>query len=422
MPLVASAAGLPSSLLPIAGFALIGLLLGCCTGLVPGLHVNNVALGLAAAAPALTARYPLRAVGAAMVAAAIAHSFLDVVPSVALGVPDGAMALSALPGHRLVLDGRGREAIAISAAGSLFALVVGLALAVPLTSAVAAIYPALERRMALVLVAVAGYLVWTEGSAVEPVVPRLLAIATLALSGALGWLVLDVAGGDGLLAPLFAGLFGVPLLASSVRGGGDLPPQPDAAIRMPRRRLAVHAAGGGVAGALVGWLPGVSPAAASSVVQGALPRSESEMDAARAFVASVSGVNTSNAVYALLALYAVGRERSGVAVALADVAPPTAGDVVVYLGVAAGAALLAYGATRFAGRWVFAAVDAVDYRFAGLAVLGLLAALSVATGGVLGMPVLLTSAAVGWLPHRTGVRRVHCMGCVLVPVALFYLG
>jgi len=89
------------STLGVVGVALAGVALGSCSGLVPGLHANNFALLLAAAAPSIPAD-PLL-VGVAMLTAGVVHTFLDIVPALTLGVPDAAMAVSALPGHRLVI-------------------------------------------------------------------------------------------------------------------------------------------------------------------------------------------------------------------------------------------------------------------------------------------------------------------------------
>lgn len=126
-------------------FALAGVCFGTLSGLVPGLHANNVALVLAAVAPALPG--PPLAVGCAMLAAGTVHTFLDVVPSLVLGVPDAAMAASALPGHRLVLDGRGREALRLSALGSGLAVVLALPLAGPVTRLMVAAYPTLSANL-----------------------------------------------------------------------------------------------------------------------------------------------------------------------------------------------------------------------------------------------------------------------------------
>ncbi len=56
----------------------------------------------------------------------ITHTFLDIIPSVFLGAPDEDTALSVLPGHRLMLAGRGYEAIKCSALGSFGSVLVAL--------------------------------------------------------------------------------------------------------------------------------------------------------------------------------------------------------------------------------------------------------------------------------------------------------
>ncbi len=72
-----------------------GIGLGTVSGLVPGLHANTLALLLAATAGSVPG--PRVYVGAAMLSAGVTHTFLDVVPALALGVPDPAMAAGACP-------------------------------------------------------------------------------------------------------------------------------------------------------------------------------------------------------------------------------------------------------------------------------------------------------------------------------------
>jgi len=89
--------------------ALTGCLLGVVTGLTPGLHVNTVCLlglGFYASAGLDPIEFSV-----AMIAMAITHTFLDFIPAIFLGVPEESTALSVLPAHRLVLAGKGLEAV-----------------------------------------------------------------------------------------------------------------------------------------------------------------------------------------------------------------------------------------------------------------------------------------------------------------------
>jgi putative membrane protein len=152
-PLTESVVFAPESALVALGFVLGGVALGALSGLTPGLHANNFAFLLAAAAPMIPG--PPVFVGAAMLAAGVSATFLDVVPALALGVPDPAMAVTALPGHRLVIEGRGREALRLSALGSGLAVCFAVPLALPVTYAMIVAYPTIDAHLSVLLGAVA---------------------------------------------------------------------------------------------------------------------------------------------------------------------------------------------------------------------------------------------------------------------------
>ncbi len=428
--------------LEVSAAVALGVALGVCSGLVPGLHVNNFAFALAGAAPAFATVFSPVAVGVAMVSAAVTHTYLDVVPSVALGVPDDSMALVALPGHRMVLDGDGREAIVLSAMGSSLGLAFAFAVAAPLTLVMARVYTGLESGFFWLLLTVVAFLLLTERggevgrpSAVagfrDAVRVRLTAAYVLLGSGALGAWVFrleDRGGGSALigeptlLMPMFVGLFAFPLLAVSAFENAELPPQKSEEIEYSRRALAVNSAGGGLAGSLVGWLPAVSPAVATSMVQSLMPRSETEDDSMRGFIVAVSAVDTSNAVFATLALYYIARPRSGVMVAFERLGVPLDVELVFTLMAAiAVSAVAAYQTTVWISGRVFRWIRGVDYRSLCLAVAVALAALTLGFSGAIGLPVLAAGTLIGLIPNYTRVRRVNCMGCLLLPLMAFYL-
>ncbi|MGK2230643.1 MAG: putative membrane protein [Methanobacteriota archaeon] len=59
-----------------AALCAVGFGIGCVSGLTPGLHVNNLALLLAAVAPGVGFASPA-ALGVALVTASVTHTFLD---------------------------------------------------------------------------------------------------------------------------------------------------------------------------------------------------------------------------------------------------------------------------------------------------------------------------------------------------------
>jgi len=394
----------------LLAYTLAGCALGCCSGLVPGLHANNFAFLLAAAASGLDA--PPLPLGCAMVAAGVVHTFLDVVPSLVLGVPDAAMAAAALPGHTLVVEGRGREAMRLSAIGSGVALAVAVPAAVVFSVGMRVSYPYLREWLPVVLAGVAVSLVLTESTHRR----RLAGAVSFVLATALGLVALDaptdpVVSAGGILAPLFAGLFGVPVLVDAL-GGAGVPPQDDARLGLSGRDLTGAAAAGVGGGAAVGYLPGVSAGVAAAL---ALPATAGR-DPTREYVVATSGANTATAVFALFAYWSFDATRSGVLVALDKAGVPAALppllSAVVIAGAVGAVAVVVFGdaALRVVGGLPHAPLVAT--------VLAGLALLSVAFAGVFGLVVWLAAAAVGFVPVRLGCRRVHLMGVLLGPLVI----
>ena len=113
--------------------------------MVPGMHVNTLSLLLlssyAMVQNVLRAVCNFLGLDAALVpllfavlltSAAVVHSFVDFVPSIFLGAPDESNVLSILPGHRLLLAGKGLEAVNCAAIGSLIGALIAILLVVPI--------------------------------------------------------------------------------------------------------------------------------------------------------------------------------------------------------------------------------------------------------------------------------------------------
>ncbi|KDE59458.1 integral membrane protein superfamily [Halostagnicola sp. A56] len=394
----------------LVAWVLAGAALGSCSGLIPGLHANNFALLLAGVAPSIPGR-PLF-VGCAMLAAGVVHTFVNAVPAMALGVPDAEMAVTALPAHRMVLEGRGYEAIRLSALGSLLAVLAAVPLALPITWGITAVYPTISANLPIVLAMIVVALIASERTWKR----RAGAALSFGLATALGAATLDLTPdapleAGGMLAPLFAGLFGAPVLIEAIRGGG-VPPQRDEAIRMPRRLVGVTALAGSFAGAVVGYIPGISAAIAAVAVLVFVPGESGN----RGYIVATSGVDTANSIFALFALVSLGQPRTGVMIAFDNVNAPL--DVPILLSSIVIAGLAGFVLVIVLGDAYLEFVGRLAYWKISIAVLGLLLALSYLFTGLVGIGVFLVAAAVGLVPVRLRARRVHLMGVLIGPLML----
>ncbi|WP_049889073.1 tripartite tricarboxylate transporter permease [Natronolimnohabitans innermongolicus] len=400
----------PSLSLRLLAWIAAGAVLGCCSGLVPGLHANNFALLLAGFAPSIPGE-PLF-VGSAMLAAGVVHTFVNAVPAMALGVPDAEMAVTALPGHRMVRDGRGYEAIRLSALGSLLAVLVAIPLAVPITWGMTSIYPTVRSNLSLLLAMVVVALIASEYTWRA----RVGGFVSFVLAATLGVLTLDLSPdapleAGGMLAPLFAGLFGAPVLIDAIRGG-SVPPQGDEGLRASGPFVAATALAGAVAGAIVGYIPGISAAIAAVAVLVLIPGRSGD----RGYIVATSGVDTANTIFALFALVAIGQPRTGVMVAFESVGAPL--ELPVLLAGVVLAGLFGFVLVVTIGDAYLDLVGRLEYWKISVAVLSLLLVLSYLFTGPIGIVVFAVAAAIGMVPVRFRARRVHLMGVLIGPLLL----
>ncbi|MBN2251960.1 MAG: tripartite tricarboxylate transporter permease [Candidatus Altiarchaeota archaeon] len=394
-------------------FALLGCFIGVFTGLIPGLHVNTIAvlgLGLYASMGLDPMQFAVL-----LTALAITHSFLDFIPAIFLGAPEEETALSVLPAHRLFMNGRAFEAVKLTAVGSLLGLGAGLALMIPAFYVIPALYNLSRGFIAYILIIAVILLILHERCA------RKIKWAALVflLSGWLGMLILNhqmILSTTEVLFPVFAGLFGLSNLLSSIRSKVPSVPQ-DEFLKV---EIEPKFIGSGFLGALSGALIGILPAISPSQI-GVLVSERIKFDV-KSFLVYVSAINTSDAIYSMLALYTIKNARSGVAVVVGKILEVDFDTVLLLLGVMAFTAYIATMLHIGIGRRMTRFVEKVSYSKLCAASFVVILILVFVFTGFFGLYLALLSTAIGSLPILSGVSRTHSMGVLLVPTILFFLG
>ncbi|MHC1754531.1 MAG: tripartite tricarboxylate transporter permease [Methanosarcina sp.] len=449
---------------------LAGYLLGIISGLLPGIHTNNFALALVAFAPFLAERgvAPFY-IALIILSNAVSHTFHDIIPSVFLGAPDGDTALAVLPGHRLLLEGAGAEAVRLSALGSAGSVVASMLFVLPFSLFFGAIYPYLQDYMAWVLLTIVFIMLASEkGEEVKGQGSlakyryKALALFLFLITGALGLfafsresLLVPVIsfGQASALLPLLSGLFGASQLIISLLTSSEIPAESVSRFELSRKRILRGVFTGSTAGSLVAWLPGVSSAIAA-LLAGLFVRSDFDrnsvkketsepvpggqksflfsdpyadrqtLESSKEFIVSVSGVNTSNAIFGLVALLVIGKTRSGAMAAVNEILGiGSLGFQVILLFFAAIllTALFSYFSTVWIGNNAHHMLRKLDYAKLCTGVLAGLAITVFLFTGLFGLFLFIISTPIGMLPSFMKVRKSHAMGVILLPVILYFL-
>lgn len=444
-----------------------GSALGFVTGLVPGLHVNNVAAATVAYAGAVLGAFALLGsvlgsddcgimVSCFLVSSLVAHSFSEAVPNTYVGVPSGD-AITVLPAHRLAKAGLGWTAVKASADGSLVGVLLGVATLVPVSFLLGpsvGLYAYVKMVMGPLILLLSALLVLSDGLTVpasrhrnvDRFVRTSKVLAVFAAAGVLGLVVLDtnyfacaIPGCQGpfvprssLLLPLFAGLFGLPTLMLSVGGAGARDPRLSFACKVRgsnRRKGAVLSLLGGV---LVGWIPGLTSGSSaticSSVMRGQAEEAR-DVEGSTRFIWLYSAISTAGAVLSVGALFTILRSRSGIMDAVSRfLSPePVGGSVSDLLAPSAVllsmvlSALLSYAVMTRMRERLRSIGRVLCSRFLSIGSILFICSLVAALTGVRGMLLLATACSLGVLPPMVGVRRIHLMGCLMVPISLMFI-
>ena len=437
-------------------FCFCGVLVGIATGLLPGLHVNNIALILLSLSGTIVAACnPLAMYGISeefiilliagfIVATSISHTFHDAIPTTFLGAPDEDTALSVLPAHNLLLQGRGYEAVWLSALGSFGAIFICFLLLYPLRFLIGQPifgYETLQEIMVWVLLAISILMLATEKGTVSvcglsgktaAALGMLFAAFVFFLSGVFGLVILDFSLDSPLglpapvLFPALSGLFGMPTLITSLMTKPVIPKQniAEPILEKERKRSSVLSIiTGSLAGVLVSIIPGITSATGTILAMNARGASGDEQT-----IVTLSSVNTASAFSVILVLFIILRPRSGAALAVNEliaveewtaVLMPV--NLVYLLMILLFGGALSYVLTLWVGKVFARKFMHLPYATVVFLTIVLIATLVFLFTGLLGLLILLVASVIGLIPVSWGVRRSHCMGVLLIPVILHFL-
>jgi putative membrane protein len=437
-------------------FSFFGVVTGIATGLLPGLHVNNIALILLSASGSIvfslsflvdygiSENFILLLLCVYIISTSLSHTFHDTIPTTFLGAPEEDTALSVLPAHSLLLEGKGFEAVALSAMGSYGAIVVCFLVLIPIRSIIGSpmfFYQTLREIMIFVLISISILMIATEKGKIDdfgssgkrPIIfGMLFAFLIFAISGFFGFIILNfsVDSPIGLpspvLFPALAGLFGTPTLLTSLMTKPKIPKQKTESCNLnekEKKSSILSVLTGSLGGILVSIIPGITSATGTILAMNA--RGESDK---RQTIVTLSAVNTACAFFVVVVLFIILRARSGAAIAAmeliviqewVDLMIPI--NLIYLLITITFAAMLSYFSTLYLGKLWAKKFSKVPYQKVIMVTIILVTILVFLFTGIMGLFILVAATLIGLLPLQWGVRRSHCMGILLIPIIIHFL-
>lgn len=390
-------------MIEILAIIILGTLVGVFTGLTPGIHPNTVIFTFL---PFYFVFNPDFILFMSFVSGlSVSHTLHDFLPALFLKAPEAENALASLPGLDMVAEGEGRKAFILTLIGglsSIYVFILGLPLLFLLLSI---IYPYIESVMLYILLFFLFFILFNSKSALN-------AVIVASLSGALGLLTLNTGFQQQfILMPVFAGLFAVPAITYSLFQEFGIPDQKES-FRIEREN--VFSGGTGfLAGLLAGIVPGIGAAISTSFLTPLMDANSEK------FMTGLGGVNTSDILISFLALYIIGKPRTGSSVALQTISEVTFAQI----GFLIGACIFASGVSGILALknldLFLGLVEKIDFRILGLSTLTLITAIVGFTTGYYGMLVYATSCLIGTVALLSN-SWAACMSVLMIPAISYF--
>lgn len=379
--------------LEVFGYLLFGICLGIVTGLIPGLHPNMIALFI----PLFINSGDPLVVSIFVVSLGITNSIIDFIPSILFGAPEASNALSVLPGHVLMNKGFGYFAVKLTVIGALYSLI-GLILLLPLIwGALGFMYEWIEKIIKLILVGVVFVAVLKESK-------RGYALFVFFLTGFLGTLSTKLPLSSHIvLFPLLSGLFGISMLLLQIKTGSKPKEQRIEDLDVSSKTVKKGVISGIVGGFVSGLLPGIGSSHAAMMTM---------VKSCEEFLISHGGITTVNIFVSFLALFLIGKIRSGLAAVMYGF------DTSLYIIVLAGmfscavaCVICLWLSKRFVKNMGF-----INYSLISKLIILFIIITVFALSGWYGLIVLLIASLIGVGTNLLGLKRMHMMGCLILPL------
>jgi putative membrane protein len=391
---------------------ILGILSGVITGLIPGIHVNLISVIIISLSPLLLMITSPLVLAIYIISLALTHTFLDSIPSIYLGAPDEAQALNALPGHRLLQRGEGHNAIVYTLIGSFGCLVLGLVLFPIFIFSMELIYPLVKGMIGYILMVIMTFMILKDKG------KRMKSLALFLIAGCLGLVVFSIPNLNQPLFPLLSGLFGFSILLISLLQNSKVPPQDlSKPLTISKKNVVKSVTAASGVGFIAAFLPGFGSSQAAIVATNIVGDIGDE-----GFLSLVGGINTANMLISIGTAYVLHKARNGAILTVNKLLGEIGlQEVLLFLAVAlvvgGVASILALNISKIFSKLIVK----VNYANIVWSIVIFITLLTILFDGFLGLIILTTATAIGILASSWNIGKNHLMGCLILPVILYFI-
>ncbi len=388
----------------------LGIIAGVITGLLPGIHTNLIATTLILFLPLLDFA-PTTVLIVFITSMVITNSFVSFIPAVFLGAPEDDDFLSVLPGHQMLKKGRAHEAVVYTLYGSLVGLVLILLFTPVFLYGIPFIFNLLRPATAFLLLFLSLYIIFRE----EKI---MLSLVVFLMAGFLGYASLHLPIDEPLLS-LLSGLFGSSALVLSLKDNVKIPKQEIISlrnIRLDKTELLKASRSAIVSAPFCSIMPGLGAGHAATIA------SEFGRQTQKSFLVLLGAISTVVEGLSFVALYTINKARTGAAVAVGEIVKELSfTNLMIILSTIIFSGSISFFVTLHLSKLFSRGITQISYFKICLCVLVFMTIAVFTFSNWIGIVVFISATSLGVFTILSGSRRINLMGCLLMPVIIFYI-
>ncbi|MBT4870794.1 MAG: hypothetical protein HON47_04420 [Candidatus Diapherotrites archaeon] len=378
-------------------FLLLGIIAGTVTGLVPGIHSNNISLLLVAS--------PLFGSSAIVftLAMVITQSFVDFIPAIFIGAPNVDTFEGVLPGHKLFTEGKGFEAVCLTVFGGIVSLIVGVFILGTFSIFLTESWDSLRYLIPIILI----FVLITIISKEQTTKKKIIVAGVIVAASSQGLLFTNQ------IFPLIVGYFGLPTILYSLNKT-PIESKQDQKVEIEIKSV-LEGFVGVVGGIIVSVLPGIGSNLAAGII-----RLFREKIKTKNYLVLLGSINTSAFFFSFSVLFLVEKARNGAMIVLKDQIFFTSEEYILGIGVMLIASGFAGLITIFLAKKISNWFSKNKIKFLSLASIVIMLVSVFLFNGLLGLFVLLFSGSLGFFVVLQKVGRSSCLSSLIIPTIFFY--
>lgn len=373
-------------------FFIYGLFLGVLSGLIPGLHSNTL-ISILSSISLENQDFALL-----IIALLPVNIIISFIPSIFFGIPDQNTVVSVLPGHRMVLEGRGLAAVKVIIVSVLFSVLIASAVFSISMDFFSVAYLLIQPYMKYIVLFLSMIFIMRTKN---PVISAVVFI----ISGFVGISSFNSSMEDKFL-PMFSGMFAIASMLNY--GKQKIPEQKDEQLDFDFLKFSFL---GVIAGAFADLFPGISSASQVAVFLSIFVPMNSLN-----YLAAISSISVSEALFSLSTAVSIGKARMGATSKIMELIPINENlqlFFVLFIFACAIAALFVY----FLRKRISSMAN-TDFSHFNILLIPYLIAIVFIIDGFLGIFIMVLGTALGYVTIRLNVERTNLMGAIILPTLL----